>query len=292
MTKQCAKTKVFTAERLSSLQSSMREAAQKALNDNGREDLIVAEKEKGRNKDIPKASLDEYYLTRNLNKQLAKENERISRKNEILAKEIATKNEKSEILEAEIGIKKETSSKLDVSIQRKKEFSSALSDPNRTDPVKYRNKNGEDVSILPVPEIQRRYKDKKKLLDEAERKIDNLQIEIGAQTVELQALQEQFDETKEKLISAAELLVNEDALQELVEDIEFEYMAKDIAMETCKQLGEKNLLKTDPVDAYYQLNIPTILEKLARSVKKLIDKLRDMIDAKLKEIVERTDDDD
>ena len=65
LSRQVAKTKVFTAERLSELQDKMRARAefgmklQQNINVFGAE--VLKEKEKGRNKDIPKYALDEYY---------------------------------------------------------------------------------------------------------------------------------------------------------------------------------------------------------------------------------------
>lgn len=63
MEKQVAKTKVFTADRLSFLQDKMRENAEKGMELNA--DLFQGKqlkaKSKGRNKDIPKESLAEFY---------------------------------------------------------------------------------------------------------------------------------------------------------------------------------------------------------------------------------------
>lgn len=63
MERQVAKTKVFTADRLSYLQDKMRENMEMGMemNSNLFQDMKLKEKEKGRNKDIPKAALDEYY---------------------------------------------------------------------------------------------------------------------------------------------------------------------------------------------------------------------------------------
>lgn len=60
---QCAKTKVFTKESLSFLQDKMRERAEIGMKLNFElfTDIKLKDKEKGRNKDIPKHSLDEYY---------------------------------------------------------------------------------------------------------------------------------------------------------------------------------------------------------------------------------------
>lgn len=61
--RQCAKTKVFTADSLSALQGTMRSAMEESMN--RLPDLFanskLKSKEKGRNKDIPKEKLEEYY---------------------------------------------------------------------------------------------------------------------------------------------------------------------------------------------------------------------------------------
>lgn len=63
MERQCAKTKVFTADFLSALQDGMRSAAEESLH--RLPELFANQrlkpKEKGRNKDIPKEELEEYY---------------------------------------------------------------------------------------------------------------------------------------------------------------------------------------------------------------------------------------
>lgn len=61
--KQVAKTKIFTKESLSFLQDKMREHMEKCLEMNKDifEEKKLKKKEKGRNKDIPKAMLSEYY---------------------------------------------------------------------------------------------------------------------------------------------------------------------------------------------------------------------------------------
>lgn len=62
LSKQVAKTKVFTKTRLSYLQDVMRENMEKGLEMNPElfKDVNLKPKEKGRNKDIPKETLDEY----------------------------------------------------------------------------------------------------------------------------------------------------------------------------------------------------------------------------------------
>ena len=63
MPKQVAKTKVFTADHLSYLQDRMRENMERGmeLNQNLFADQELKEKEKGRNRDIPKEALETYY---------------------------------------------------------------------------------------------------------------------------------------------------------------------------------------------------------------------------------------
>lgn len=63
MEKQVAKTKVFTKESLEMLQNKMRESMEKSMErvPSFFEGMKIKEKEQGRNKDIPKESLAEYY---------------------------------------------------------------------------------------------------------------------------------------------------------------------------------------------------------------------------------------
>ena len=74
MEKQVAKTKVFTADRLSYLQDKMRANAERGMELNPElfRDQRLKEKEKGRNKDIPKAMLDDYYELKNEAEKLQK----------------------------------------------------------------------------------------------------------------------------------------------------------------------------------------------------------------------------
>lgn len=60
---QCAKTKIFTKESLSKLQDNMRESAEISMKKFPElfTNISIKEKENGRNKDIPKQSLDEYH---------------------------------------------------------------------------------------------------------------------------------------------------------------------------------------------------------------------------------------
>jgi len=80
--KQVAKTKVFTAERLSFLQDEMRARAEKGMSLSSNQNLFDAvelkPKEKGRNKDIPKYQLEEYYALKQETETLKKEKAEVS----------------------------------------------------------------------------------------------------------------------------------------------------------------------------------------------------------------------
>lgn len=60
MEKQCAKTKIFTKDSLEYLQNKMREEADRYFSKHG-EPLRIKEKQKGRNYDLPKEALGEFY---------------------------------------------------------------------------------------------------------------------------------------------------------------------------------------------------------------------------------------
>ena len=64
MEKQCAKTKVFTKETLTVIQDVMHQNAEKNVQNHPEifDGMELKEKEVGRNKDIPKQALDEYYM--------------------------------------------------------------------------------------------------------------------------------------------------------------------------------------------------------------------------------------
>lgn len=94
---QCAKTKVFTKESLSFLQDKMRERAEIGMrirHDLFREELLKP-KEKGRNKDIPKASLDEFYK---IKKDLLKNKEAFEKVKNVISKREALIDSHNEIV--------------------------------------------------------------------------------------------------------------------------------------------------------------------------------------------------
>lgn len=88
LSKQVAKTKIFTKERLSYLQDKMRENMEKGmeLNRDVFGDLKLKEKEKGRNKDIPKHSLDQFYELQRKLESLNKERDELTLELEKYAK--------------------------------------------------------------------------------------------------------------------------------------------------------------------------------------------------------------
>ena len=114
METQCAKTKVFTKESLTFLQDKMRERAEIGM------DMFyntsLKSKEKGRNKDIPKHSLDEYYKLQSDIQNSKEENEFWHKQNDLyMNKAIDNRDEAFELEEKNIRLKekiKEQESKL------------------------------------------------------------------------------------------------------------------------------------------------------------------------------------
>ena len=85
MEKQTSKTRVFTQERLSVLQDKMRENAEQCMQQCPElfANMELKRKEKGRNKDIPKKKLDEYYK---LEAKIANNKEQIEAQNKQIKK--------------------------------------------------------------------------------------------------------------------------------------------------------------------------------------------------------------
>lgn len=114
MEKQVAKTKVFTAERLSFLQEEMRKGLESEMRKYPAifNDKTLKEKEAGRNKDLPKELLDEYYSTRQTANELANASRRLSDPNRTEPVEVGGKEyipvpelvRRSQSLQNEIGV--------------------------------------------------------------------------------------------------------------------------------------------------------------------------------------------
>jgi uncharacterized coiled-coil DUF342 family protein len=96
METQCAKTKVFTKESLTFLQDKMRERAEIGMD--MFYNISLKSKEKGRNKDIPKHSLDEYYKLQADIQNSKDENDFWQKQNDLyMEKAINARDEASEL---------------------------------------------------------------------------------------------------------------------------------------------------------------------------------------------------
>ena len=122
LSKQVAKTKIFTPDRLSFLQDQMRVSANKDVTScHSRifktfEDswyIDPAEKEPGRNRDIPKKSLDEYYRTK-------RETEKLKADIQKQKKQVQKLEDEKSNLEGEVNQKKSDEKWIDRSIGIKK----------------------------------------------------------------------------------------------------------------------------------------------------------------------------
>ena len=116
--RQVGKTKVFTPDKLSYLQDKMRENAERGMEMKQNRNLFgkvkLQEKKRGRNKDIPKESMDEYtrlqmqtVRTRAVNRELAKETERLNREADRAFGRLASAEAEVQKLDDDISTKKE-----------------------------------------------------------------------------------------------------------------------------------------------------------------------------------------
>lgn len=118
---QVAKTKVFTKASLEFLQDKMRERAEigMRMNEEVFKDVELKEKEIGRNKDIPKRSLDEYYKIENDKKLAVKDLDNIKEQHSELAFENFTAKMSLKKLQNEKAAAEKQSKKLDIEIADK-----------------------------------------------------------------------------------------------------------------------------------------------------------------------------
>lgn len=115
---QVAKTKVFTKASLEFLQDKMRERAEigMRMNEEVFKDVELKEKEIGRNKDIPKQSLDEYYKIENDKKLAVKDLNNIKEQHSELAFENFTAKMSLKKLQNEKAAAEKQSKELDTEI--------------------------------------------------------------------------------------------------------------------------------------------------------------------------------
>ena len=118
---QVAKTKVFTKASLEFLQDKMRERAEigMRMNEEVFKDVELKEKEIGRNKDIPKRSLDEYYKIENDKKLAVKDLNNIKEQHSELAFENFTTKMSLKKLQKEKAAAEKQSKELDIEIADK-----------------------------------------------------------------------------------------------------------------------------------------------------------------------------
>ena len=118
---QVAKTKVFTKASLEFLQDKMRERAEigMRMNEEVFKDVELKEKEIGRNKDIPKRSLDEYYKIENDKKLAVKDLNNIKEQHSELAFENFTAKMSLKKLQNEKAAAEKQSKELDIEIADK-----------------------------------------------------------------------------------------------------------------------------------------------------------------------------
>lgn len=101
--KQVAKTKVFTQNSLSMLQDKMRERAQVRMKDMDIfKDMELKEKEKGRNKDIPKYALGEFYEMERTKEHIKEEIKEAEPKLEALKEDFDLKTVQVDMLDGQL----------------------------------------------------------------------------------------------------------------------------------------------------------------------------------------------
>lgn len=147
MERQCAKTKVFTTESLSMLQDVMRAEVEQSMKrfPSLFADMELKAKEKGRNKDIPKHSLTEFY-------ELEAKKEMLQSRTEELDTEISKKSRQVNSLA---------------------HAHNSLTDPQRTEPVSFITSEGEK-SYMPLPELKRQSEAMSIQLKENERRAQKI----------------------------------------------------------------------------------------------------------------------
>lgn len=189
MKKQAAKTKIFTPERLRELQTKLHEDAEHEMQLPQYKNIFsgtdLKEKEKGRNKDIPKQSLAEY---RALQKEIKKANEDL--KETLIQKKIQEKIQEDSIRQARQeasdlywkSVKRQAESKklektISKKLQKSSELAKELSEADNKLAVleeKIADKN------VQISEIDKQLKDKKAKQKEYDQTIQKQKKEINS----------------------------------------------------------------------------------------------------------------
>ena len=209
LSRQVAKTKVFTADRLSELQDKMRARAEFGMrlqqNSNvfGEEDL--KEKEKGRSKWLPKHVLDEYYKLEASNKELQASNEKLKLDNsnlvyEQMANEIILGDSEEKLkendsrLEAQKNELKEVSEKADKAQNDLLRAEHKLNVINKEIGVK-------EARIKELEPLEARVDELEKEVAKKEKELDNWNKIIAIAEAKIDELQESIKSIKNKLIT-------------------------------------------------------------------------------------------
>lgn len=172
--KQVSKTRIFTKESLSLLQDKMRENVKECIKElNVFKDLDVSEKQLGRNKDIPKNSLDEYYRLMDDKDFLEFEKNELQEENKAL-----------EIKKNQLGSEFKTVEKqLEQYVSALKVMNDKLKNIN----VKVSNKTEE------LNDVQEELNDAVKSLNLKENELNDLDIALNDKNANLSKLQANFD---------------------------------------------------------------------------------------------------
>ena len=294
------KTKIFTPDRLSFLQDKMRVSANKDVrscnsmifetyDDSWYIDLD--EKKPGRNRDIPKNSLDEYYRVK---KETEKKKEEIKR---IDLEKQAVEKEKG-ILEIDVNSlqkRKEALEENIADIADLKGEKEKLEKGNRTlrtdkllleiDIRKLQKERGEleaDVSCLKQEknasqEVIRVANEKNASLvqlrtqiKEAEDDIKELDRKAQEKQGQLTALSKQVEEKLDMI----EADLSPEFMHQMLNDSVTSNLVQETIQQTCNQLGELGYLKVGPTTAVLKINKNSILNHIKEHVTDFINDVK------------------
>lgn len=229
MKKQAAKTKIFTPERLRELQTKLHEDAEHEMQLPQYKNIFsgtdLKEKEKGRNKDIPKQSLAEY---RTLQKEIKKANEDL--KTTLIQKKIQEDSIRQARQEASDlywkSVKRQAESKklektISKKLQKSSELAKELSEENNKLAVleeKIADKN------VQISEIDKQLKDKEAKQKEYDQTIQKQKKEINSLFNQIERMRsDSFDAERladEKRQEVAELVRQVEDRQEELDQID------------------------------------------------------------------------
>lgn len=291
--KQVAKTKVFTQESLSTLQDTMRNNVTELIR--SKEvfaDVQLKDKEKGRNKDIPKESLDEFYSLQEQNKELAAEQQEATQEldrindmrkyfkgqkseHEYGQKDADGNFQKADTLvdiqnklhEEQARLNQLEDQELQIKAYVKKQAYGSTTYKSFCDDwaIEPQNLTRHDVEII-TDGIEMRYLS-----------IDDLpikaQIEVANQLT-----------NEIKLLNNRRLKLANENLQKGIDNIDFKEIMNsaltnnlvlEVQSKTIEQLYEANVLKCSPFEAQFKVNHKSIIQELKDTISNFIDKVKE-----------------